>query len=359
MKRYKYIIALTTVALLFSACGNNTSKNDVTNTVPLRVQVGHTNKTNNHPFLAVSGKVQSVNSADLSTRIMGYVDNIYVDVGDRVHKGQLLISIHMADLRAKRAQVKAGIAEAEAAFLNAEKDFNRFKNLFANNSASQKELDDVSTRYHMTKARLEAANQQQQEIKAQFEYANIKSPFNGIVTSKMVKVGNMAQPGQTLISVEAPDNFEVMASVPESEITQIKSDTQVTVVIKSINKEIVGTVTEVSASAKNTGGQYLVKVALGKTDTLVRSGMFATVNFPVKSKGLNPQVLIPQQAVINHGGLTGIYTVSQNNTAVLRWLRLGKTFGDQVEVLSGLSENETFIVSAEGKLFNGANISIQ
>ncbi|MEJ2113091.1 MAG: efflux RND transporter periplasmic adaptor subunit, partial [Flavobacteriaceae bacterium] len=70
-------------------------------------------------------------------------------------------------------------------------------------------------------------------------------------------------------------------------------------------------------------------------------------------------VLIPSDVLINNGQLTGIYTVSQSNTAILRWLRLGRVYGDQVEVLSGLSAGETYIISAESKLYNGARIKIQ
>jgi multidrug efflux pump subunit AcrA (membrane-fusion protein) len=70
-------------------------------------------------------------------------------------------------------------------------------------------------------------------------------------------------------------------------------------------------------------------------------------------------VLIPSEAIINRGQLTGVYTVSQSNTALLRWLRLGRTYGDQVEVLSGLNADESYIFSAEGKLYNGVKISIQ
>ena len=64
-------------------------------------------------------------------------------------------------------------------------------------------------------------------------------------------------------------------------------------------------------------------------------------------------------ALVKEGQLTGIYTIGSGNVAILRWLRIGKTFGDQVEVLSGLSANEQYIVSADGKLFNGAKVSIQ
>ena len=68
-------------------------------------------------------------------------------------------------------------------------------------------------------------------------------------------------------------------------------------------------------------------------------------------------VLVPKKAIENHGQLNGIYTVSTDSTAVLRWLRLGKNFGDQVEVLSGLSAGEKYIVEAQSKLYNGAKIA--
>ena len=70
-------------------------------------------------------------------------------------------------------------------------------------------------------------------------------------------------------------------------------------------------------------------------------------------------LLIPETALVKQGQLTGVYTIGTENVAILRWLRIGKTFGNQVEVLSGLSANEKYIVSAEGKLYNGAKVSIQ
>lgn len=359
MKKYIYILAVTTVSLLTVSCGSDDKKVLVDNTTPISVKVNNALANNTNPFLSVSGKIQSVNSADLSTRIMGFVSKIYVNVGDKVNKGQLLISINNADLQAKRAQVNASITEATAAFNNAQKDYSRFKNLFKNNSASQKEMDDITAHYEMAKARLEAANQMKKEVNAQFAYSNITAPFNGVITAKTVKVGDMANPGQSLISVESPGTFEVMAMVPETEISQIKNNVEVDVLVKSINKTLKGKVTEVSTSAKHTGGQYLVKIALDKSDTNILSGMFATVQFPVEKNSTTELVLIPTEAIITNGQLSGVYTVSQSNTALLRWLRLGRTYGDQVEVLSGLSADESYILSAEGKLYNGVKVTIQ
>ncbi len=359
MKKHLYLLTLTTVSLFLTSCGSEDKKTVTDNTLAIAVKTSQVETSGNSPFLSVSGKIQAVNSADLSTRMMGYVDKVHVNVGDKVRKGQLLVSINNSDLQAKRAQVNAGITQATVGFNNAKKDYNRFKNLFADNSASQKEMDDITANYEMAKAQLESAKQMKNEINAQFAYSNITAPFSGTVTSKNVETGNMANPGVPLISIETPGNFEVMAMVPETEISEIENGSSVDVLVKSINKTIKGKVTEVSTSAKNTGGQYLVKIDLEKTDANILSGMFTTVQFPVERKAKSELVLIPTEAIITNGQLSGIYTVSQSNTAILRWLRLGRTFGDQVEVLSGLNSDEAYIVSAEGKLFNGAKITIQ
>lgn len=354
-----HTIILLALSLTFIGCTDNKKASATNNAPAIAVNVREVSSNTNNPFLAVSGKIQSVNSADLSTRMMGYVTQVPVNVGDTVKKGQLLVAINNVDLQAKKAQVEAGITEAKAAFNNAEKDYSRFQNLFSENSASQKELDDMTARFEMAKARLEAAKQMRNEINAQFAYSNITAPFSGVVTSKMIETGDMANPGMPLITVEAPGNFEVMAMVPETEISKIKVNTEVVVLVKSINKALSGKVSEVSTSAKHTGGQYLVKIALNKTETNVLSGMFVTVQFPVEKHTDNAMVLIPKGALVYNGQLTGIYTVSQSNTALLRWLRLGREYGNEIEVLSGLSIDESYILSSEGKLYNGVKVTIQ
>ncbi len=354
-----YSTLILTAVLGLTSCGNSSEEKKIDSTPAVQVTVSSVAEENNTPFLTASGKIEAANSATLSTRMMGFVDKVHVTVGQKVTKGQLLVSINNSDLSAKSAQTSAGITEAQAAFNNAEKDYQRFQNLFADNSASQKELDDQRARYEMAKARLEGARQMKNEVQSQFAYVNLRAPFNGVVTSKSIEAGDMANPGVALISIEGPGNFEVTASVPESEISKIKSGTEVQVIVKSSDKNLPGTVTEVSTSAKNTGGQYLVKVVLDKTDASILSGMYATVQFPIEKKTDVTTVLVPEEALVKRGQLTGIYTVSQSNMAILRWLRLGRTFGDNVEVLSGLNADENYIISSEGKLFNGAKITIK
>jgi len=358
MKNTFKILAIVTL-IFVTSCGKDKTKiTDNREAVPVQVI---TPTSQNGTFLTASGKIEAVQNANLSTRMMGFVNNVHVKVGQKVSQGQLLVSINSADISAQKAQVSASITEAEAAFNNAEKDYNRFKALFESNSASQKEMDDMTAHFEMAKARLEAANQMKNQVNAQLSYSNITAPFSGIITGKFVNKGDMANPGMPLLSIENPDLFQVMAMVPESEITKINTGTEVKVVVKSTSQLLNGKVTEVSTSTKNTGGQYLIKVIIDKTDDKLLSGMFTSVQFPIEKatksdKGL---ILIPKTALIKQGQLTGIYTIGNENTAILRWLRIGKNYGDNVEVLSGLSSDEQFIVSAESKLYNGAKISIQ
>jgi len=360
MNNFRYIIALLFTSTLIIGCGNDAEKTTLEQKTPVAVTLSTNVQSNTSPFITTSGKIEASNNASLSTRMMGFVKKIYVNIGDEVKKGQLLISINNSDLQAKLAQVNASITKAKAGFSVAEKDYNRFKNLFEDNSASQKEMDDMTSNYEMAKARLEAAQQMKNEVNAQFAYVNIRAPFKGVITQKLIKEGDMANPGVPLLSIENPSNFEVITSVNENEIPQIKKDIPVTITVKSSGKTLKGKVSEISRSAQNTGGQYQVKINLSETKVNIMSGMYVSVEFPVeKTNTSNNKVLVSTGALIHNGQLSGVYTVSQNNTALLRWLRLGKTYGDQVEVLSGLNSDEAYILNSEGKLYNGAPITIK
>jgi RND family efflux transporter MFP subunit len=358
----KKIITLLSISLFILTSCNGEKKEAVAESPAIAVKVSGVSENDNSPFVSASGKIEAENSAELSTRMMGYVTKVYVQIGQKVRAGQTLVSINNSDLQAKKAQADANILQATAGYNSAKKDYDRFTNLFKQQSASQKEVDDITARYEMAKAGLEGAKQMRNEVMAQFNYSNITAPFSGVVTNTFVKEGDMANPGMPLVSVEGASKLQVTAMVSENDINAIKKGMPVKVLVKSSNKDLTGKVSEVSLSAKNTGGQYLVKIDLDKTDSSILSGMFVNVQFPIENKTsttASDMVLVPESALIKKGQLTGIYTIGNENVAILRWLRIGKNFGDQVEVLSGLAADEKYIVSAEGKLYNGAKVSVQ
>lgn len=357
----RFTIVLSLALLVAASCAKD--KKETPNDGPaIAVKLSGVASASQGLFVTASGKIEAQNSANISTRIMGYVTKVNVKVGQKVSAGQLLVSINNSDLLAKKAQVEASVLQANAAYNNAKKDYDRFVALFAQQSASQKELDDMTSRYEMAKAALEGAKQMRNEVQAQFSYANITAPFSGVVTNTFVKEGDMANPGMPLVSIEGASQLQVTAMVSETDITQIKNGMPAKVLVKSTGESLAGNVSEVSLSAKNTGGQYLVKVNLDKTPRTVLSGMFVNVQFPVtqaKTTMATANVMVPKSALVTSGQLTGIYTVSTQNTAILRWLRIGKTVGDEVEVLSGLAADEPYIISADGKLYNRAKVKVE
>ena len=355
----KNILLTLTVLGVLAACGNSNEGASGDDTAAIPVKASPISPAKSRTSLYASGTIEAVQSANISTRIMGFVQRLRVKPGDKVRRGTVLIEINNSDIAAKRAQVRANILAAEAAFANVEKDYGRYKALFEAQSASQKEMDDISAQYQMAKAKLEAARQMEQEVEAQMNYVRIKSPFDGVVTNTFVKEGDLANPGMPLLEVESPDQFQVVAMVPESEISKIAKDMEVSVHLKTLDQWVRGRVSEVSSSSKNTGGQYLVKVILEETEQPVKSGMYTTVGFPIEQTDQRDVLLIPSDILVNKGQLTGVFTVSAQDKALLRWVRLGRTVGDSVTVLSGLNNEDRVIYSAEGKLYNGAKIQVQ
>ncbi len=357
MKRITLLYSIAT-ALILGSCRPDNAGDRASQSEPVLVETATAGGTAATAYLSVSGTVTAAKQADLSTRTMGYVRSVQVRVGDRVAAGTVLLQLDNADLQARMAQTTASITEAEAAYAIADKDYQRYTRLFADQSASQKELDDITARYQMAGARLEAARQMKQEVQAQVAYTRITAPFAGVVTHIHADAGDLASPGQPLIAIEAPGDFEVEARIPEHEISGVAKGDTALVYIKALGKRLQGYVSELSNSARQSGGQYLATLTLTDQAKGLRSGMYATLDF-AREGTREPEgqpVLIPETAIVRQGQLTGVYTVSQSNTGLLRWVRLGRTFQGQTEVLSGLKAGEAYIVSAKSKLYNGVPV---
>ena len=314
------------------------------------------------PVILASGQVEALQTANISTRVMGRITNIFVKVGDRVNKGQLLARVWDEDIKAKRAQTDAMIAEAEGAYATAQKDYDRFNNLYKQQSATAKELDNVTLQFNSAKARVDAAKQMRSEVNASLSYSSLTAPFSGVVTQKLTEAGSIVNPGMPVLTIEQDGILQVSASIAESDISNIHLGDAATIQIKSTGKLFDGKIIQINPSSQFTGGQYIIKISISETAKKdIYAGMFAGVSIPMKDtrQVKNDAVLVPSSAIINRDELTGIYTVSAGNTALLRWIRLGKTYGDKVEVISGLSKNEKFIRSSESKLYNGIAVVVK
>lgn len=349
---------ILTSGLLFASCSSEEKEQKTEEKVKVTVAVAGRESNN---VIEASGLIKSKESAVISTRVMGFITGINVEAGDQVKKGQLLVTISNNDILAKRAQAQAMVTEAEAALMDAQKDYERVTELHNQQSASLKELENARLHYNSLKAKTDAARQMKNEAEAMLAYTNLTAPFSGVVTQRYNDVGSMANPGMPILAIEQPGSFEVVTSVSETDVANVKEGATATISIKSSGKLINGKVSAVSPSSQMSGGQYQVKVDISddaKND--VYSGMYVNVAIASEGKETGEEniVMVPASAIVNKDQLAGLYTVSESQTALLRWVKLGRTYGDQVEILSGLSPDEKFILKAEGKLFNGAPLSV-
>ena len=241
-KMYSHTLAIIIILPLLNACSDSDEAMNETSEKPIAVTLS-TVTAGNQPVIIASGEVEAVQTASISTRVMGRITHIYVKTGDRVGKGQLLAKIWDDDTRAKRAQAEATIAEAEGAYVSAQKDYERFNNLYKQQSATAKELDNVTLQYNSARARMDAAKQMRSEVNAILSYNSLTAPFAGVVTQKLAEVGSIANPGVPILTIEQDGILQVSASISESDISSIHLGDSAAIRIKSTEKSFDGRIT--------------------------------------------------------------------------------------------------------------------
>ncbi|TYP92149.1 RND family efflux transporter, MFP subunit [Fodinibius salinus] len=306
-----------------------------------------------------SGNVRSDRSINMSTKVMGRITELDVEEGDFVKKGKVLVRIKDDNLKAQKNQVQAQLIQARAGLKNTETNYNRIKALHEQNSATQKELDDISTKYEMAKAKVQTLESKLQEVEDMLEYTTLTAPFDGYVVSKRFSEGDMAAPGQPIITFEQDNMLKVNITVPESDIALFTLNDTVSVDVKAVGyQNTKGIVTNINQSGNRGSRQFAVEVALPKLDKSsgVKSGMFAEVTI---RSARNRTITVPQSAIIERGQLTGLYTLNNESEVVLRWVRLGDYTGSQVEVLSGLGPGEQYIAQVDRPFTEGQKVTVQ
>lgn len=342
---------------ILASCASNSQSDAKEAAIPVEIYKPYTQDSTT---ISVSGVLTAKNTAQLSTRIMAFVDQIYVKRGDQVRKGQVLIRLNSDDLLAKKQQVQAQLAAAELAAANANKDYQRFLALHAKQSVSDKELENMKLNKMSMDANLKVAQQGLEEIDAMLSYTIIKAPFAGRVTQKYIDKGSTANPGMPLLTVEEGSAMEVSATIPENYIAYVAPGNPVEVVVKTLQRTLSGTISELSPSASQYGGQYAMKIALdASNDPSLLAGMYVGVHIPLMHCTTSAsRIFIDKSSLVTREQLKGVYVVNENEQAVLRWLQVGRTEGNLIEVLSGLNNEEQVIRHVNGHLYNGRKVSI-
>ena len=317
--------------------------------------------------LGSTGTVQARESAVVSAQVMGHIQQVLVREGDSVRAGQTLVILDDAAIRASVEQAQAGVMAAQSAQAAAQANaalaastLARYKQLDAQKSVSPQELDEVSRRSEAAAANLEAVRAQTDAARAQEtgartmqSYARLVAPFAGTVTARMADPGTMATPGVPLLKIDQAGTLQLDASVDESAISAIHRGMKVPVSIDSASSaSLTGIVTEIVPAADPSSHSFLVKIDL-PSSTQLRAGMYGTAMF---SNGTKQAILIPRSAVVARGSLSCAYVLDSQGIAQLRYLTLGATQGDLVEVLSGVSTGEKLIDAPSDRDIAGKRI---
>lgn len=320
--------------------------------------------------LEAPGTVIAVSTAQVAARTMGTVQQVNVREGDTVTRGQVLAQLDERELSARRSAAQAGSQRATAGVAQAtkavaaaqaqadvmQKTYDRYSLLKQQNSVSPQEFDEISARQQAAQASLEqakaglreaeaAASQADSESRAAQDvasYARVTAPFDGRVIRRMVDPGSLISPGITLFIVEDTSRYQLEATLPAEAVAAVKKNSAARVQLDAMpGKSISGKVAEIEAGADPSSHTLNARVDLPK-DPAVRSGLFGRAFFP---RGQKRALLVPVDSLVTRGQLNGIYIV--DNNALIHWrvLTLGKPSGNQVEVLSGINDSDSIVLT--------------
>lgn len=314
------------------------------------------------------GQVEGDRRVAVSTALMARIDRIAAQEGDRVAKGDVLIELDQSALIAEQARAEAMRQQAETALSAARNQLRRFTALHERGSATARELENVTTMHEQAQSALAAAESAVATVKQQLTHARIVSPVAGHVVARYADPGAMAQPGQPILEVETTSDLRVIALVPENHVTHLTEGDEVHVIIDAVESRFQGRLVSINQAASAPARQYRVEVELDheqQSETVseaaseLKPGMYARLYVTVPSADNAERITIPEQALISRGQLTGVWVVSENNRARLRWIRPGTRSGGDMEVLSGLRTGERIVVNVDGRLADGQEVREQ
>ena len=373
-----YFTLLPIPLLLLASCGGEPPRRTAqSQAAAVAVQVAAVTIEDWHASYEATGTVRARTTATISSKVMGYVQQVGAQVGDHVAEGQPLITLDARDLEAALRQAEAGRAAVESAIPELENataaakanldlvqaTFKRMEELASKKSISNQEFDEASARlkaaqanYDMARSRRTQLNsrmgQAEQEVRTagiMRDYAKLAAPFSGVVMSRTVEPGNLAVPGAPLLSIEQDGLYRLEASVDESKLASVRAGQAVEAVIE--DRKVNARVSEIVPSVDAASRTYTVKLDLPAMPRL-RTGMFGRAIFPL---GMEKVVAIPAAAVMERGQLQSVFVV-EDGAAHTRLVTTGRRAGDVVEILSGLNPGEKVVALLVPGLQDGVRV---
>lgn len=288
------------------------------------------------------GTVEAIHRTLLAAQTNARVEALTVEIGDHVVEGQELARLTNIEQSSAVHSAQAAVAAADARYASTQKDLQRARALEPIGGVTRAALDAAIADNDSARAGLRSAQSQLRTAQRQESYTVIRAPFAGVITRRLVHVGEAVQAGppapQPLLEMASLDALRVDVAVPQASVAAIRKSAEASVRIADCPSVTASKVSVLPAADPHTH-TFSVRVALplGTPDTY--PGMAATVTFQTEP---SKRLLVPDEALWHNGELTGVYVVSGTQVS-LRLVRLGHRFGDSREVLSGLEVGDRVV----------------
>lgn len=304
------------------------------------------------PSLKAVGTLRAAQGADLSTEMAGTVEHIFIESGQDVSEGTVLLQL---DAKEEIAQLQALKAQERLAKITLDRDEKQLK------------VEAISqATYDADKAQLENLTAQVQAQQAMLEKKIVTAPFSGRLGIRKVDIGQFINAGQAVVTLQQLDPIYFDFFVPQQKIGQLKVGQKVTLTTESLkDKKIEGTVTAINAKVDATTRNIEVRATFKNQEKILRPGMFATANITLGTK--ENYLTLPQTAVTFNPYGNTVFVVHKDGknkdgspklTVKTAFVETGLTRGDQVAILSGIKAGDEIVTAGQLKLRNGSVVTV-
>lgn len=329
------ILSIVTLTSLFTlACSDKQVENKTDETQKVQVEKATMQEVDQiFDFTStVEAKYKNYISSAGGTRI----EKIYVEVGDRVAKGQTLVKME-----------NTSVATAQTQLDNLQVELNRVKALYQSGGASKQQVDQAQVQYDVAKKNI-------QNLK---ENITLTSPISGVVTQRNFDNGDVAGTSP-ILQVMQISPVKLKFSINESLYAKVKVGMQVSAKVEVFGEEeFKGKISLISPTIDPDSRTFYVEAEFTNANQKLRPGMFGRAELNL---GRANMIMVPDKAVIKQNGTNDkyVYVVTADNTLEYKKITVGKRFGDKYVILDGISEGEKVVVSDQNKLKNGSKVVI-
>ncbi|GEO87549.1 MULTISPECIES: efflux RND transporter periplasmic adaptor subunit [Alphaproteobacteria] len=348
-------VSILAVLLSLSGCDeHNAEQNSKAKaTVPIDAAVDIVELKDIPINYTVPGSVISDGRVEVSSRVVGFIEQLDVREGQSVKRGDLLVRIDPSDINEAIQQARSSVSAAVEDLRDAEQDVRKYTSLAQSGSVASETLRKAKVRVDIARTTLEKAKSVLSAAKAQKDYSTVTSPVDGVIVSVAKRSGEMATAGSPILIVESHEVLLLKAYVSEQSLASINTETPVNVRLDVLGgRQFKGRIRGIVPSSDEVTRRYEINILL-PDDPALMPGMFGRAEIRL---GAYQAPVVPQRAITKRGGLDGVFVV-EDGTAYFRWLRMGRELDGFVEVTSGLKGHEMILVEVDGRLPDGAQVN--